>query len=186
MSILYYSKHCQNCQQLITRYILPDPQLMQTIHFICIDNRTEHNGSKYIILPNGKHMLLPSIIKTVPAIVLLYGEYKVLLTIPEIIQYLSPSYSANELATMPNESLPQSEQQYEEELSPPSILDRSGKSFYSLLDEDEQQSDSSNVPYMDQMPVLRESGKCTNDELMQLMEQAKQDRDSYMPRQRIG
>ena len=40
--ILYYSNYCNNCKNLLS--IISRTELVKTIHFVCIDKRTQKNG----------------------------------------------------------------------------------------------------------------------------------------------
>ena len=88
-SVLYYSKFCNHCKELITR--IAKTKTKNEIHFICIDSREKHtDGTTNIILENGQRILLPPNIKTVPAILLLHHGNRVLEGIKEILHYLKP------------------------------------------------------------------------------------------------
>jgi hypothetical protein len=64
--ILYYSNHCNNCRELLKE--LSGSELSKAIHFLCIDSRVQENGNTYIVLPNGKKMILPPNIVRVPTL----------------------------------------------------------------------------------------------------------------------
>ena len=64
--ILYYSNHCSNCKELLKE--LSGSELSKAIHFLCIDSRVQENGNTYIVLPNGKKMILPPNIVRVPTL----------------------------------------------------------------------------------------------------------------------
>lgn len=64
--ILYYSNHCNNCKELLKE--LSGSELSKAIHFLCIDSRVQENGNTYIVLPNGKKMILPPNIVRVPTL----------------------------------------------------------------------------------------------------------------------
>lgn len=64
--ILYYSNHCNNCKELLKE--LSGTELSKAIHFLCIDSRVQENGNTYIVLPNGKKMILPPNIVRVPTL----------------------------------------------------------------------------------------------------------------------
>jgi hypothetical protein len=64
--ILYYSNHCNNCKDLLKE--LSGSELSKAIHFLCIDMRLQENGNTYIVLPNGKKMILPPNIVRVPTL----------------------------------------------------------------------------------------------------------------------
>jgi hypothetical protein len=88
-SVLYYSKHCQYCQELITK--LSRTKTKNEIHFVCIDNREKHkDGTTNIVLENGQRLLLPPNVKKVPSVLLLHHGNRVLDGIKEIWHYLKP------------------------------------------------------------------------------------------------
>ena len=75
-SVLYYSKYCENCKLLL--YELGKSNLQNDIHFLSIDRRIEKKGQLYIVLDNGREILLPSQIKSVPSLLLLNKGNKIL------------------------------------------------------------------------------------------------------------
>ena len=88
-SVLYYSKFCNHCKELITK--IAKTKTKDEIHFVCIDNRERHkDGTTNIILDNGQRLLLPPNISTVPSILLLHHGNRVLAGIKEILHYLKP------------------------------------------------------------------------------------------------
>ena len=88
-SVLYYSKFCNHCKELITK--IAKTKTKDEIHFVCIDNRERHkDGTTNIILDNGQRLLLPPNISTVPSILLLHHGNRVLAGIKEILHYLQP------------------------------------------------------------------------------------------------
>jgi len=88
-SVLYYSKFCNHCKELITR--IAKTKTKNDLHFICIDNREKHkDGTINIILDNGQRILLPPNITTVPSVLLLHHGNRVLGGIKEILHYLKP------------------------------------------------------------------------------------------------
>ena len=88
-SVLYYSKFCNHCKELITR--IAKTKTKDDLHFICIDNREKHkDGTINIILDNGQRILLPPNITTVPSVLLLHHGNRVLGGIKEILHYLKP------------------------------------------------------------------------------------------------
>ena len=88
-SVLYYSKFCNHCKELITR--IAKTKTKNEMHFVCIDNREKHtDGTTNIILENGQRLLLPPNVKTVPSILLLHHGNRVLGGIKEILHYLKP------------------------------------------------------------------------------------------------
>jgi len=84
--ILYYSNHCNNCKNLLKE--LSGSELSKSIHFLCIDTRVEENGNTYIVLPNGKKMILPPNIVRVPTLLSIQENGR-LVSGMEIKQYLA-------------------------------------------------------------------------------------------------
>ena len=75
-TILYYSKYCENCKKLLK--IMGRTSLSKEIHFLSIDKRVKKNDKTYILLEDGKEILLPIIINKVPAVLLLHNGNKIL------------------------------------------------------------------------------------------------------------
>lgn len=87
-NILYYSKYCEYSKKLLS-YITTNG-LQSSIHFICIDKRTQdQNGRIYIILDNGEKIIMPENVQSVPAMLLLNRNYKVIYG-DDIYQILKP------------------------------------------------------------------------------------------------
>ena len=64
--ILYYSNYCNNSKELIKE--LSSTDVAKDIHFLCIDSRVQENGKTYIVLGNGKKMILPPNVVRVPTL----------------------------------------------------------------------------------------------------------------------
>lgn len=67
--ILYYSNYCNYCKELLRK--LSKTEISQDIHFLCIDKRVKQGNDIYIVLENGQQIMLPSVIKRVPSMILL-------------------------------------------------------------------------------------------------------------------
>jgi hypothetical protein len=89
MDILYYSNYCTHSQNII-RYLAKN-DLRNKISFICIDKRTRDpkNNQLYIILENGTRVILPPNIHSVPALLLVRENYRVVLG-DDIMLYYEP------------------------------------------------------------------------------------------------
>tara|TARA_Y100000389_G_C17374738_1_gene471039 strand:+ start:318 stop:890 length:573 start_codon:yes stop_codon:yes gene_type:complete len=84
--ILFYSNYCKHSNELLIQ--IGKTGVQQEINFICIDKRKRENGSSYAILKNGKSILIPNSITSVPSMILLnYGNK--IITGPEIINFLN-------------------------------------------------------------------------------------------------
>jgi hypothetical protein len=88
-SVLYYSKFCKHCEELISK--LARSKTKDGLHFVCIDNREkDKDGTWQIILENGQRMLLPPNISTVPSVLLLHHGNRMLTGKNEIAEHLNP------------------------------------------------------------------------------------------------
>jgi hypothetical protein len=67
--VLYYSKYCDNCKSLL--YNIGKSDIKNKTHFLNIDKRIKENQKLYILLENGKKILMPETITKVPALLLL-------------------------------------------------------------------------------------------------------------------
>jgi len=91
-SILYYSNFCENCKTLLTK--ISNSSIKDSMHFICIDKRVNRNGSVYVVLENNQQIILPNSITSVPSLLLINDNYKVISGI-EISDYLKPVEKVN-------------------------------------------------------------------------------------------
>jgi hypothetical protein len=89
MDILYYSNECPNSQKVI-KYIAKNG-LIDKINAICIDKRTvdKVTGEIYIRLENGKLVMLPPNIHSVPALLIVKNNYSSIFG-QDIINYFEP------------------------------------------------------------------------------------------------
>ena len=87
--ILYYSNHCKHCQKIIQ--FLSKNGLAEKLSFICLDKRVRDPKTGYtnILLENGKKVLLPPNIHSVPSLLLTKQNYKVILG-DDIIEIFQP------------------------------------------------------------------------------------------------
>jgi hypothetical protein len=85
--IFYYSRHCEHSQKAIQ--FITKNNIIDKISSICIDNnvRDANNNQLLIILENGKKLVLPPSILTVPAILCVKKNYTVVLGTKNIIDY---------------------------------------------------------------------------------------------------
>ena len=77
-SILYYSQYCDHSKKLLS--YLTTNSLQGSIHFICIDKRRQDTktGRTYIIMDNGEAIIMPENIQSVPSVLLLNDNYRVI------------------------------------------------------------------------------------------------------------
>lgn len=87
-SILYYSNFCEHSKKLLQT--LSKANILEDIHFICIDKRTKDSNNKvFIILENGQKIIMPENVNRVPALLLLNQGYNVLYG-EQILNHLKP------------------------------------------------------------------------------------------------
>ena len=99
MDILYYSNYCKHCQRLVQTLVKGN--LSNKISFVCIDKRVRDpkNNQQYIVLENGSKVVMPPNIHSVPALLLIKQNYRLLMG-DEIMQHLHPQIKQlNEVAT---------------------------------------------------------------------------------------
>jgi len=84
--ILYYSNFCEHSKELL-QYLTK--QNFTSINYLCIDKRFEKDNNTYIIMENQKTIILPSIITSVPCLLLLDDGNKMLLG-KEIYAFFKP------------------------------------------------------------------------------------------------
>ena len=78
MDILYYSNYCKHSKSILT-FLLKN-NLSNTLNFICIDKKVRDpiNNQIYIYLEDGRKVLLPPNIHSVPALMQVNNNYNVL------------------------------------------------------------------------------------------------------------
>ena len=89
MDILYYSNHCPNSQKVI--HFISRAGFIDKLNAICIDKRTvdKNTGQIFIQLENGKKIMLPPNIHSVPALLVVKNNYSALFG-KDIIHYFEP------------------------------------------------------------------------------------------------
>jgi hypothetical protein len=89
MDILYYSNYCKHSQK--TLQVLVKGNVTDKISFICIDKRVVEPSTNqtYIVLENGSKVVLPPNIHSVPSLLLVNKNYKVILG-DDIIKHYHP------------------------------------------------------------------------------------------------
>lgn len=99
MDILYYSNYCKHCQKILQ--ILVKGNITEKISFICIDKRLNDSNTNqiFIVLENGSKVILPPNIHSVPSLLLVNKNYKVILG-DDIVKHYHPEIkNKNEEAT---------------------------------------------------------------------------------------
>jgi hypothetical protein len=86
--ILYYSNYCK-FSKIVLQKISKNPS-SSDVHFICIDNREVENGKVYIKFENGRKIIMPENVKTVPSLLLLNNGFKVIDNAEHIIDFFKP------------------------------------------------------------------------------------------------
>jgi hypothetical protein len=86
MDTLYYSNYCKHSQRILQ--FLVKGNLANKINFLCIDKRQQDSKTNqiYIILEDGKRVVMPPNIKSVPSLLLVNQGYHVILG-DDIIQH---------------------------------------------------------------------------------------------------
>jgi hypothetical protein len=105
MDILYYSNYCLHSKKVIQ--YLAKQGLTSQLNCICIDKRTHdaNSGQIYIILENGKQLMMPPNVHSVPSMLLVKQNFRVILG-EEIIQYLEPKVKQNNTVATQNQGEP--------------------------------------------------------------------------------
>ena len=89
MDILYYSLYCKHCQKILQ--YLAKGNLTNQLNCICIDKRVHDPKSNqtFIVLETGKRVLMPPNVHSVPALLLINQNYRVILG-DDIIEHYQP------------------------------------------------------------------------------------------------
>jgi len=89
MDTLYYSNYCKHSQQVL-KYLVK-ANMTNQLNFICIDKRARdpNNNQMYIQLENGQKVILPPNIQSVPSLLLVKQNYRVV-TGEDIIRHYQP------------------------------------------------------------------------------------------------
>jgi hypothetical protein len=99
MDILYYSNYCKHSQNILSQLSRVD--LNDKISFICIDKRAHDPKTNqiFILLENGKRIIMPPNIHSVPALLLLKENYRVVYGDEIMQKYKNEILSQHETAT---------------------------------------------------------------------------------------
>lgn len=89
MDILYYSNYCKHCQKLLQTLVKAN--MSSKISFVCIDKRVNDpkTHQTYIVLENGSRVIMPPNIHSVPSLLLIKQNYKVLMG-DDILKHYHP------------------------------------------------------------------------------------------------
>jgi hypothetical protein len=105
IDILYYSNYCVHSKKIL-QYLAKEA-LTNQLNCICIDRRTRDSksGQIYIVLENGKQLMMPPNVHSVPAMLLVKENFRVILG-EEIIQYLQPKVKQQNAIATQNQGEP--------------------------------------------------------------------------------
>jgi uncharacterized Fe-S cluster protein YjdI len=89
MDILYYSNYCKHSQKVVQTLVKGN--LQDKLSFVCIDTRRRDpkTGQTYISMENGSKVVMPPNVHSVPALLLINQNYRIILG-DEIIQHYHP------------------------------------------------------------------------------------------------
>ena len=85
-SILYYSNYCEHSKELL-QYLTK--QNFSSIKYLCIDKRYNKDGNTYVILESQQPIILPKLITSVPALLVMDDGNKIILG-KDIYKYFKP------------------------------------------------------------------------------------------------
>lgn len=79
MDILYYSNYCKHSQSVVQTLVKSN--LTDKLSFVCIDKRKRdpQSGQMYIILENGSKVIMPPNIHSVPSMLLIKDNYRIIM-----------------------------------------------------------------------------------------------------------
>lgn len=88
--ILYYSNYCSYCKKLIGT--ISKNGIMDNLNFICIDKRSRDpvGGQIFVQLENGKKVMMPPNVHSVPALLKVKQNYSSIFGEQPILAYLEP------------------------------------------------------------------------------------------------
>lgn len=102
MDILYYSNSCKHSQTTLQYFVKNN--LVDKLHFINIDRRRLDpvSGQVYVVLENGNEIMLPPNVHSVPALLLVKENYRVILGDDIVQRYKASVDKEKEIATRGN------------------------------------------------------------------------------------
>jgi len=103
--IVYYSKYCEHSNNLLK--ILSKTNLKDKIHFLPVDKRIIKTDRTYVVLDNGQEILMPDVIKQVPALLLLHYGNRTLFG-EEILKFYRPQIDKERKVANPGNDEPKS------------------------------------------------------------------------------
>lgn len=98
MDILYYSNYCKHSQKVVNFFVKNN--LTKLVNFICLDKRKvdPNTGQIVVMLENGTEVSLPPNVHSVPALMLVKDNYRVIYGNEVMGQY------ANQIETQMNDA----------------------------------------------------------------------------------
>lgn len=104
MDTLYYSNYCKHSQRVL--HFIVKGNLTEKLNFLCIDKREKdvNNNQIYIVLENGKKVIMPPNIQSVPALLLVKHGYRVILG-DDIIQHFQNAANLETKKKMMNQQI---------------------------------------------------------------------------------
>lgn len=89
-NIFYYSNYCPHSQKVLQFFVRAN--LTGELNFVCIDKRGRdpNTNQMFIIMDNGDRVLMPPNIHSVPAVLMIENNYKVIYG-EEIVKHYEPS-----------------------------------------------------------------------------------------------
>uniref|UniRef100_A0A6C0HVA5 Glutaredoxin domain-containing protein n=1 Tax=viral metagenome TaxID=1070528 RepID=A0A6C0HVA5_9ZZZZ len=164
MDIFYYSNFCPHSQKVI-QFIVKN-QLNDKISCICVDKRTRDGNNQYMVtLENGKQVMLPPNLQSIPAILCVKKNYTLILGTEPIIEYVQSvfnlSLNSQQLFENPYESTVNTRPQYQDPVgfimtgnsNNNGILSEAYTSYDLSPDDLSAQSNSKNRPMYHYTPV---------------------------------
>ena len=79
MDILYYSNYCKHSQSVVQTLVKSN--LTDKLSFVCIDKRKRdlQSGQTHILLENGSKVIMPPNIHSVPSMLLIKDNYRIIM-----------------------------------------------------------------------------------------------------------
>ena len=79
MDILYYSNYCKHSQSVVQTLV--KSSFTDKLSFVCIDNRKRdpQSGQIHIVLENGSKVIMPPNIHSVPSMLLIKDNYRIIM-----------------------------------------------------------------------------------------------------------
>lgn len=102
MDILYYSNYCKHSQEILQYFVKHN--LAEKMNFINVDKRRidKRTGQVYVQLENGKEIMLPPNVHSVPALLLPKENYRVMYGKEIVSRYTQSVENNNMQATRGN------------------------------------------------------------------------------------